>query len=137
TLEPDEGRDQFDFAWHDANGRYAVQVKSSVNQFTLPDVTRWANALQAARSDEQCKLILLGNFHRKMEGVAAIDDVSIFQKNLDLDGLTNEAAHLLGMFMETHGQYAGTAAQRELGVHSLMGALLQAATHRCNMRPRR
>jgi hypothetical protein len=137
TMEPDEGQDQFDFAWSDASGRFAVQVKSSVNQFSLPDATKWATALQQARTTAQCKpqckLILVGHFHAKMQGVTQIPTkhgtVAVEQKNLDLDGLLREAAHLLGAFMDTHGLHAGSAAQRLLTVKSLMGLLLRSSTN--------
>ncbi|MEN9864462.1 MAG: hypothetical protein RL748_52, partial [Pseudomonadota bacterium] len=89
TMEPIEGQDQFDFTWCDASVRFAVQVKSSDNQFSLPDATRWATALQQARctaqSKAQCKLILVGHFHAKLQGRTQIDTphgaVALQQKN--------------------------------------------------------
>jgi tetratricopeptide (TPR) repeat protein len=137
TLEPVEGEDKFDFTWSDASGRFAVQVKSSINQFSLPDATRWAEEMLIARSTAHCKLILVGHFHAKMEGVAeiitAIGTVAVEQKSLDRDGLQREAAHLLGKFMEAHGQHPGTAVQRELTVISLMGQLLEASANGATM----
>ena len=141
TMEPNEGEDQFDFTWSDASGRFAVQVKSSINQFSWPDATKWARALQQARttaqSKAQCKLILVGHFHAKMENVTQIPTphgtVAVEQKNLDLNGLQREAAHLLGEFMDTHGLQSGSAAQRLLTVKSLMGHLLLGATHSATM----
>ena len=82
TLEPEEGEDKFDFTWRDASGRFAVQVKSSINQFSLPDATGWAEDMLTARSTAHCKLILVGHFHTKMEGVTelvtAIGTVYVF-----------------------------------------------------------
>ncbi len=141
TMEPNEGQDQFDFTWSDASGHFAVQVKSSVNQFSLPDATKWATALQQARSTAQskaqCKLILVGHFHTRMENVTQIStphgEVAVEQKNLDLHGLLREAAHLLGEFMDTHRLHSGSAAQRLLTVKSLIGQMLLGSTHSASM----
>ena len=72
-LEP-PGVDEFDFAWDDATGTTAVQVKSTANEFRVGDVKRWAGELQAARKTETCRLVLVGNYHIRLAGINQIGD---------------------------------------------------------------
>src|ERR1035437_1564736 len=70
TLEPALGDEQFDFVWKNSAGTYATQVKSTANFFKKADVERWARKLEAARSTEQCRLMLVGHFHLNQIGRA-------------------------------------------------------------------
>src|ERR1035441_2089682 len=63
TLEPALGDEQFDFVWKDSAGTHATQVKSTTNFFKKSDVEKWARKLEAARSTEHCRLMLVGHFH--------------------------------------------------------------------------
>jgi hypothetical protein len=95
TLEPAHAADQFDFVWSDACGAFAVQVKSTINEFKKPDVEAWAKKLEAVRKTETCRLVLVGNCHTSLAQVRKIGSVAVERKNLDLPGLFHEAAHLV------------------------------------------
>ena len=93
TLEPNIGDEQFDFLWKDADGLHATQVKSTVNSFTKAEVERWAKKLQAARTTENCRLMLVGNIPPSLDGLTQIGAVVIEKKNLHLGDLLEQAAH--------------------------------------------
>jgi tetratricopeptide (TPR) repeat protein len=103
TLEPALGDEQFDFVWKDSTGTYATQVKSTTNYFKKADVEKWARKLEAARSTEQCRLMLVGQFHLNLQHVRQVGKVAIEKKNIDLPGLLNEAAQGIAMFRGAAG----------------------------------
>jgi len=124
TLEPSHAGEQFDFVWRNANGSFAVQVKSTINEFKKPAVEDWAAKLQAARKNETCSLMLVGNYHTSLAKIDQIGAVIIEKKNLDIPSLYGQAAHLLASFIEAQSLDAGTAIQREMVTHSLVSRLL-------------
>lgn len=130
TLEPSHADEQFDFVWSNAHGTFAVQVKSTINEFQKSEVEGWAKKLEAARKSETCRLMLVGNCHTSLKKVDKVGVVSIKKKNLDLPGLIGEAAHLLAKFVETQNLDAGTADEREMIAHSLISRLLHYSTTR-------
>ena len=73
TLEPDHANDQFDYVWSNENGDHAVQVKSTINEFKKSAVEQWASKLKSARSNEDCLLILVGNYETKLEGIRQME----------------------------------------------------------------
>src|ERR1017187_4513280 len=103
TLEPALGDEQFDFVWKDSAGTHATQVKSTTNFFKKSDVEKWARKLEAARSTEHCRLMLVGHFHLNLRHVREVGKVAIEKKNLDLPGLLNEAAQGIAMFRGAAG----------------------------------
>jgi len=128
TLEPAIGDEQFDFVWRDHADTYAIQVKSTTNMFEKPDVEKWAKKLEAARSTEHCRLMLVGLFHPSMERVTRVGNVAIERRNLDLPALIREAAHLLAGFLEAEEVNPGTASERERVVKALVTELELYAT---------
>ena len=130
TLEPAHADEQFDFVWSNAKGYFAVQVKSTINEFQKSAVEGWAKKLEAARKNETCSLILVGNCHTSLAQVNKVGAVAIEKKNLDLPGLIGEAAHLIAKFIETQNLNAGKADDREMIAHSLISRLLQYSTTR-------
>jgi len=132
TLEPAVGNEQFDFLWTNKDGSYATQVKSTINSFIKADVERWAGELEAARSTEHCRLMLVGNIPPSLVGLNSVGAVVIEAKNLHLDDLVEQAAHRLAAFLEDEGQPSGTAAERVKVVHALASKLqhLAAASER-------
>lgn len=130
TLEPTHANDQFDFVWSNANGAFATQVKSTINEFQKSDVERWAKKLEVERKNEQCSLILVGNYRTNLEDIDRVGAVSIQKKNLDLNGLRAQAAHQIAGFLSSVNLDEGTAAQREQVVHYLVGQLLNYSTTR-------
>ena len=125
TLEPAGAQDQFDFCWRDAVASHAVQVKSSINAFSLSEVKSWAEELQAASQGEQCCLILVGHCGASLNKVSEHLGVRIEKRPLDVQGLDDAAAQKLAKFLEANQLPAGTAIERDLLVDSLMGALFK------------
>ncbi|MCX6872670.1 MAG: HNH endonuclease [Verrucomicrobia bacterium] len=132
TLEPAVGNEQFDFLWKNKEGSFATQVKSTGNSFTKADVRKWAGELEAARSTEQCRLMLVGNMPSSLVGLKSVGAVAIETKNLHLGDLVEQAAHRLAAFLENEQQPSGTAAERVMVVHGLTSKLqhLAAASER-------
>ena len=128
TLEPSVGDEQFDFIWTDANGAHATQVKTSVNTFEKSVVIGLVKKLEAARSTEDCRLILLGTFSPSLDGINQHGAVRIERKHLNLPDLHEQAAHRLSKFLEAEGLPAGTSADREMVVHALVSKLEHLST---------
>jgi tetratricopeptide (TPR) repeat protein len=120
TLEPALGDEQFDFVWKDGIGTHATQVKSTINYFKKSDVVKWAKALEAARSTEQCRLMLVGHFHQNLQNVHQLGKVAIERKNLDLPGLLNEAAQGIAMFRGAAGLEPRPGADNLLAAKALV-----------------
>ncbi len=125
TLEPVGADDQFDFSWCDAQGSFAVQVKSTKNTFTTAQATEWAAKLKAASSGEQCTLILVGHWDASLHKEKELAGVTIEKRSLEIDDLGDSVAHRLARFMEANALDPGTAAQRELMVDAMMGKLFR------------
>ncbi len=130
TLEPAHTDEQFDFVWSNGNAAFAVQVKSTINEFQKSAVEGWAKKLEAARTNEKCSLMLVGNYHTSLAKVDKVGAVNITKKNFDLDGLLDQAAHLLAKFIEAQSLDAGTADEREMIAHSLVSRLLNYSAKR-------
>ncbi|MGV8934875.1 MAG: hypothetical protein ACOH1I_09635 [Gallionellaceae bacterium] len=130
TLEPAHADGQFDYVWSDANGVYAVQVKSTQNQFQKAEVEKWAMKLEAARKNEICKLVLVGNYHRSLAKVDKIDAVIIEKKNYDREGLFDQAAHRIAKFIHAQNLDVGTPDENEMIVERLITRLLRHSTSR-------
>lgn len=106
TLEPDEGNQKFDYRWLDGQGiKHAVQVKSTQNSFGKSDVERWAKDLQAqAGGDTECKLVLVGNRHPKVQSMDKVERVLLDFNELKIDTLEDAAAHRIAAFLEREQQ---------------------------------
>jgi tetratricopeptide (TPR) repeat protein len=127
TLEPNEAHEQFDFVWFDGQQRHAVQVKSTQNEFQKPQVQEWARKLLEARQDEDCTLMLVGNYHSSLAGEEAFGAVRLQKRNLDLMMLRASAAEGIAHFLEQQSLHAGTAISRQEAVTYLEGKLLDAS----------
>jgi hypothetical protein len=128
TIEPALGDEQFDFVWKDSTGTHATQVKSTTNYFKKADVEKWARKLEAARSTEQCRLTLVGQFHLNLQHVRLVGNVVIEKKNLDLSGLLNEAAQGIAMFRGAAGLEPRPGADNLLAAKALVTQLELYAT---------
>jgi hypothetical protein len=128
TLEPALGDEQFDFLWKDREGTHATQVKSTTNYFKKADVEKWARKLEAARSTEQCRLMLVGQFHLNLQHVRQVGNVVIEKKDLDLPGLLNEAAQGIAMFRGAAGLEPRAGADNLLAAKALVTQLELYAT---------
>lgn len=124
TLEPAHADEQFDFVWSNAQGAFAVQVKSTINAFSKGEVESWAAKLQAARKSERCRLILVGNFLTSMKKVDRLHEVEIEKKYFDLSGMKGYAAHQIDKFMRAHDLGSSPPEEREKIVNNLISHLL-------------
>jgi hypothetical protein len=128
TLEPVLGDEQFDFLWKDREGTHATQVKSSANFFKKSEVEQWAKKLEAARSTEQCRLMLVGPYHQNLQHVCQVGKVAIHKKNLDLPGLLNEAAQGVAMVRDAAGLRPRSGADNLLAAKAIVTQLELYAT---------
>lgn len=132
TLEPSGADDHFGFAWRNASGPYAVQVKSSVNPFSLATARKWAAALEAATSGQTCSLVLLGPFRSGLATLDSIGAVRLEKKNLDIPGMLDQAAYLVSRFLHAQGLPLGSPDGHKMIAQSLAAKLL----HHSNTRQR-
>jgi hypothetical protein len=130
TLEPAHADEQFDFVWSDGTDTFAVQVKSTINEFKEAAVEAWAKKLQAVRKKEKCRLILVGNYETSLAKVHEVGEVAIEKKNLDLRGLLAQAAHQVARFIHAQNLDPGTPDEHELIAESLVTRLLRFSTTR-------
>jgi tetratricopeptide (TPR) repeat protein len=128
TLEPNEAHEQFDFVWFDGNVRHAVQVKSTQNEFTKKQVKDWAQKLAAERKDEDCTLMLVGQCHKDLLAMKAIEKVTLKTLGVDLISLLARAAHEIGLFLAAQNLPGGSAPEHEVAVRFLLGELLHSST---------
>ena len=101
TVEPRHEAQVVDIVWVVANRRKAVQVKSSINQVSLPVVKRWARDLERNSDADDLELVIVckGASQSVIE-VGTVERVSVPPpKTLDFDSLIMEASHLLDQFL--------------------------------------
>ena len=124
SLEPNISSDKVDILWISPSQTKAIQVKSSINQINKPDATRWASDLKEATKADIYELILVGPSSNSVARLGTQDGVSIpCPKNLDIQGLMNEAAHLLDKFLTHEGVAQTSATQREVMVSAIVTKL--------------
>jgi len=99
-------------------------VKSSHSQFNKADVVEHANALQASVVADDYELILLGPCSQAVVELGSVGKVRIpVPRNLDLQGLIEQAAHKLDKFYEARDYDFVSAQERELLAHHLVSRL--------------
>jgi len=99
-------------------------VKSSHRQFNKADVVEHANALQESVVADEYELILLGPCSQAVVELGSVGKVRIpVPKNLDLQGLIEQAAHKLDKFYEARDYNFVSAQERELLTHHLVSRL--------------
>lgn len=137
TLEPlktEEGQvDKFDFLWTDtAEGRYAVQVKSSENGFARSTVTKWVEEMLTQRTLEKCTLILAGHASdkgpTKLRDEEEISTVKICFITPNLNELTKIICHDLSAFLQDESFNKSSAKDRLDLVERLITQMLLAST---------
>ncbi len=124
ALEPDISSDKVDILWTAPSQTKATQVKSSINQINKPDAIRWASDLKKSTNADIYELILVGPSSKSVARLETHGGVSIpCPKNLDIQGLLNEAAHLLDKFLTREGVAQTSATQREMMVSAIVTKL--------------
>lgn len=124
SLEPNVSSDKVDIFWKASSHTKATQVKSSINQINKPDATRWATDLKTSTAADSYELVLVGPSSEAVARLGSHDGVAIpCPKNLDIEGLLSEAAHLLDKFLAKEGFGQTSATQREMMVHAIVTKL--------------
>lgn len=66
TVEPDTVEEKIDIVWVKSNSTEVCQVKSSINDFSIPNVLKWIRDMYEDISDADCySVILVGNSDQK------------------------------------------------------------------------
>lgn len=110
TLEPDEGGDKFDYTWDDtAGGRYAVQVKTSINKFGETEVQKWAKEMASQHSTRHATLCLLGDHTAALKTGMTFHNVRLEFERLDLAMNADAIAFRLTQFTASRADAASLA----------------------------
>jgi len=119
-IEPDQSHQKVDILWQGNGGTRVEQIKSSINQIGKADAENWASELREGGVADQYRLILVGPCAQSVVEMGSYQAVEVpCPKNLDIEGLLHEAAHILDKFLELAGLDRKTPTQRELMVHAL------------------
>jgi hypothetical protein len=127
TIEPNDESEKVDIKWiaEEGTSRFA-QVKSSKNQITLPMVKEWIDEIRQVAGSERAELILVGPATSSVLKIGNYLGVNVpTPKNLDLQGLLAQAAHLLDWFCTNHGLGQRTFDEREFLVEAITGYLIE------------
>lgn len=127
TLEPKTEHNQFDFFWESSSGACAKQVKSSINAFQKPAVTKLARKMKEHSPNAQCSLVLIGPVSSGLHLGSVIEGVELEIQNLNLASMVEQVAHRLGKFLERQKLPSGSSSHREILVHGLESKLLHLA----------
>jgi hypothetical protein len=99
-LEPDVASDKVDILWEYPSRRKVVQVKSSQNQISVPDVKFWAESLEQSITADEYEICLIGPVSHGVPGMGSHAKVQIpTPRPLDPDGLVHQAAHQLDRYL--------------------------------------
>ncbi len=101
-LEPDLESEKVDIRWIYISPPKTVddQVKSSKNPISLRKVKLWAEELEKAEFADEYHLVLLGNFSQEVSKMENYNKVKLIKFSMDIVGLHQRAAHLLGKYLE-------------------------------------
>lgn len=123
-LEPDMASDKVDILWHYPNRRRVVQVKSSQNQITVPDVKAWAQELEGSIAADEYEIALIGPVSQGVPGLGTHGKVKVpTPRPLDLDGLVHQAAHQLDRYLQDRELGVQSPSTREMVVNALVTRL--------------
>lgn len=129
-IEPDTDDDKTDIRWHysDETSK-SVQVKSSQNQIGMASARDWAHSLSSEKAATTFELLLIGPCSGEVAKVEKIESVDVPPpKTLDVEGLFQQAAHGIDVYLETRNIRSLPVAIRELLVEGLVGKLMSYST---------
>jgi len=126
ALEPDLEAEKVDIAWYYPDRTKVTQVKSSQDQLNVPDARKWANELEKSCEASSYELILIAPCSGDLSKGIRYRNVEVPRpKPLDIQGLLEQSAHRLAVYLELRDRCAGRATTRENVVDSLVGRLLR------------
>lgn len=124
TLEPAHQSEKVDILREGGGHTKMTQVKSSVRQIGKADAERWAKELEENTKADALELVLVGSPSQSVLTIGEIGRVRVpHAKNLDLNGLLREAAHLLDVFLHAENLTSESPQHRELLVRGLITQL--------------
>ena len=124
SLEPQVTSEKVDLLWVYPARKKVVQVKSSQNQITKPQVELWASELESSLSADEYALLLLGPCSQSVVEIDHVGKVNIpAPRVLDPLGLIEQAAHRLDRYLEAQGISKVPAFAREIIVSGLITKL--------------
>lgn len=119
TVEPKLDTEKVDIVWNFGNTKKVVQVKSSINQIGISNISQWAVELEQSITADEYQLILLGPISQSAVNIKPVGKVSIpTPKNNDEKALFEQAAFKLDKFLENQNLTV-TASAKELIVKTL------------------
>lgn len=123
-LEPDLASDKVDILWRYPNCRKAVQVKSSQNQISVPDVKVWAQDLETSIAAEEYEIVLIGPVSQGVAELQTHGKVKVpTPRPLDLEGLLHQAAHRLDHYLQDRELGVQSPTAREMVINALVTRL--------------
>jgi len=129
ALEPDVSSDKVDILWEYPGRRKVVQVKSSQNQISVPDVKGWAEDLEKSITADEYEISLIGPVSQGVIDLGTHGRVRVpAPRNLDLDGLIHQAAHKLDHYLQARQLGIRSPSMREMVVNALVTQMSAFAT---------
>src|SRR5947209_2898848 len=129
TLEPNLSSDKVDILWQYPVRRKVVQVKSSQNTISVPDVKTWAGELEASTTADEYELRLIGPVSQGVTTLASHGKVQVpAPQPLNLEGLVHQAAHQLDHYLQSRRLGVQHPSMREMVVEALVTRLSVFAT---------
>jgi hypothetical protein len=129
TLEPNFETEKVDICLTSKEGVKIIQIKSSQNAIGLPDVQRWANALEVSMPAEHYELFLIGPCSDQVSKTDTIGKVKIPTPfPLNIKTLIEQSAHQLDGYFEIKGISRVPPFAREILVNALVTKLSTYAT---------
>jgi hypothetical protein len=129
TLEPNLFSDKVDILWQYPERRKVIQVKSSQNTTSVPDVKTWAEELEASTTADEYEIRLIGPVSQGVTTLASHGKVQVpTPQPLNLDGLMHQAAHQLDHYLQSRRLGVRHPSMREMVVGALVTRLSVVAT---------
>lgn len=129
TLEPNLSSDKVDILWQYPARRKVVQVKSSRNSISVPDVKTWAEELEASTAADEYELRLIGPVSQGVTTLPSHGKVKLpTPQPLNRDALVHQAAHQLDHYLRSRRLGVQHPSMREMVVAALVTRLSVFAT---------
>lgn len=128
-LEPNATSEKVDLIWHYSGRRKAVQIKSSQNQISVPQIKEWAAELEQSVAAEEYELLLIGPISAGVAEIEKHGRVTVpTPQPLNLPGLIHQAAHHLDRYARNRNTVLNSPTVREMVVHALVSRMSVFAT---------
>lgn len=121
TVEPNIPGDKVDLLWIYPNKKKACQVKSSQNQITKGDCTKWINDLEKSYTCDEYELLLIGPVNADVASLKKISKTNIpTPQVLNINSLLEQASNKFDKFLEQRSISKVPVFAREILIKSLV-----------------